>query len=464
MDENVMRVLQMLQEGKVSAQEAESLIAALRGETIGPKPGEKPEEKVEEAPRFNFQPPKLDLDDLGERISKAISRVEPEKILKRIQTQIRTVSKSGVNWSASVSSKVRTWTDGDDNRPTNEKSYPEIKDTFEQKFHLEPGAQVFVENPLGNVKLLGDAADKAHVVVNKTVWSSSNENLQNASSQIETTISCTDSRLDIKTATPSHFHDGTVDLEIHVPVNVNVRVSTRYGAIKITAIEGRAEAVTTTGDLYLHDLGGDVRAESVNGDIRLEHILGAATVATQSGDIEANDIKRGLSANSASGEVSVQHIDGGRVECKSVSGDVKAEKLGTGNPLDITLESISGGVTLETAQGNIALKAVSGDIHASGITAARMQAQTVSGDVDLRLTEAFSGMMQVNTVSGDISAAIPEGSNARVSLSTHSGEILCEHEATAVTTSDTLWSGQIGTGAGTINIQTLSGDTLIKRA
>jgi hypothetical protein len=42
MDENVMRVLQMLQEGKISAQEAETLIAALRGEAPGAHEAEKP--------------------------------------------------------------------------------------------------------------------------------------------------------------------------------------------------------------------------------------------------------------------------------------------------------------------------------------------------------------------------------------------------------------------------------------
>jgi hypothetical protein len=58
MDDNVMRVLQMLQDGKISAQEAEMLIAALRGESAQAeeaKEKEKEKEQKEEKPFFgNF--------------------------------------------------------------------------------------------------------------------------------------------------------------------------------------------------------------------------------------------------------------------------------------------------------------------------------------------------------------------------------------------------------------------------
>jgi hypothetical protein len=72
--------------------------------------------------------------------------------------------------------------------------------------------------------------------------------------------------------------------------------------------------------------------------------------------------------------------------------------------------------------------------------------------------------MQLNTVSGDVVLALPEGSNARVSLGSTSGDLRCEHDATDITAGETLWTGQIGTGAGNINVQTLSGDARLTRA
>lgn len=471
MDDNVMRVLQMLQDGKISAQEAEMLIAALRGESASPTATKEPEKKEEkeDKPLFSgfdkIKPPKIDLDNLGDRISQAVSRVQPEKIVKRVQAQLRTASRAGAHWTTTVSSRVRSWADGPDTRPTNPGGQPETTDTHTQDFHLDSGAAVLVENALGNVVLVGITEGTASVTVKKTAWSARQEDLKAAADQMSVDIHGTDSRLDIKVSAPDFYHEGTVDLELRVPRGIgNVRVSTHFGDVELSELDGRVEGVTASGVLRLHDLGGDARGETASGDIHLERIRGTATVATQSGDIHAQTIERGLSANTASGDVKAAEVEGGRVECKSVSGDVNAERIGTHAPLDITVESVSGDATLTNASGNISLKAVSGDAKATDIAATRLQAQTVSGDVEIRLREPFSSTMQVNTVSGDVTLGLPEGSNVRVVLSTTSGELRCEHDAHEVTASETLWTGQIGTGAGTLNVQTISGDTHIQRA
>jgi len=469
MDDNVLRVLQMLQEGKITAKEAESLIAALRGETTAPpSPPEPPTPPTPPEPpkpfaNFDFKPPKIDMSDLGDRISKAVSKVQPEKIVRKIQAELRTASQASAQWGASFSAKVRTWTDGSDARPSNVNGLPELTDTHEQEVHLEVGASVNVENPLGNVLITGIEEGSATVVIRKTVWGVSQDDLKALANKMEVDLQGTDGKLDIKVSVPDAFHDGTVDIELRVPRSALVRASTTYGDIEASVLDGRVEAVTRTGALRLHDLGGDVRGETVTGELRLDRILGSVTVATQSGSISADSIQRGLTANTASGEVTAVGIEGGRVECKSVSGDVKAERIGLQAPLDITVESVSGDVTLKEASGNIALKAVSGDVTTAAIKTTRLQAQTVSGDVEVHLVEAFSGTMQVNTVSGDVEIALVEGSNVRTSLSTTSGELRCDYDAHEVVATDRLWTGQIGTGAGTLNVQTISGDAHIQR-
>jgi len=474
MDDNVLRVLQMLQEGKITAKEAESLIAALRGETTAPpSPPEPPApptppEPPKGFPRFEFgsgmKPPRIDMSDLGDRISKAVARVQPEKIVRKIQAELRTASQAGAQWGASFSAKVRTWTDGSDARPSNVGGLPEHTDTHEQEVSLDSGAGVFVENPLGNVLITGIAEGPATVIIRKTVWGAHQEELKGLAGQMEVDLQGTDGKLEIKVSVPDTFHDGTVDIELRIPRSALTRVSTTFGDVEVSTVDGRVEAVTRTGALRLHDLGGDVRGETVTGELRLERILGSVTVASQSGSISADSIQRGLSANTASGEVTAIGIEGGRVECKSVSGDVKAERIGLEAPLDITVESVSGDVSLIQASGNIALKAVSGDVTTAGIKTTRLQAQTVSGDVGLHLIEAFSGTMQVNTVSGDVEIALVEGSNLRTSLSTTSGELRCDHDAHEVVATERLWTGQIGTGAGTLNVATISGDAHIHRA
>jgi DUF4097 and DUF4098 domain-containing protein YvlB len=475
MDENVMQVLQMLQEGKISAQEAENLIAALRGET-GPKEateGESEAKGDKEEKSFlggfdfdKIKAPKVDFESLGERISKAVSKVQPEKIVKKVQTQLRTVTRAGAHWGTTVSTRMRTWNEGEDTRPVNKSELPEHSETHEQEFHLAPEATVLVENPLGDVKVTGITEGPASVTIRKTGWSVRAEDVKTVVGKMEVNLHGTDARLDIKVSAPDMFREGTVDIELRVPSNVaTVRINTHFGSVEMAEIAGQAEAVTTTGKLDLHDLTGNVRGETGSGDLKLLNIAGTAKVATQSGDITAENISRGLSAIAASGDVKAVGVEGGRVEVKSVSGDASLERAGLNSPVEIIVESISGDATLKEAKGSIALKAVSGDVSAEGIVVTdRLQAQTVSGNVKLTLAEAFSSTMQVNTVSGDVTITLPDGSNVRVSLATSSGELRCDHDSHDVNTSETMWVGAIGTGAGTLNVQTISGDTHILRA
>ncbi len=470
MDDNVMQVLQLLQDGKISAQEAEMLITALRGEGSVPKTAAPPppEEKKKENPftrDTNGNAPKFDLDNLGERISKAVAKVQPEKIVRTIQTQLRSASKAGANWGASMSAKIRTWSDGSDTRPKNPGAFAEHADTHEQEFHLEHGASVMIENPLGNVVITGQSEGPASVTVRKLIWSEKMEDIQSVLHKITVDLQGTDTRLDVRVSAPDSFSEGTVDLEIKLPKSVDlVHVSTHFGDVDLGGINGRAEAGVTSGALKLHDIGGDVRGETVSGELHIARIGGAATVATQSGSISAEDIRKGLTASSASGEVRAARVEGGKIECKSVSGDVNVEEVGMDTPLDISVESVSGDAKLKNASGNIVLKAISGDVYAEHLTAAKLQVQTMSGDVGLRLQDVFSGTMQVSTVSGDVLIAIPEGSNARVVMSTTSGSLRCEHDAHDVIASGTVWSGQFGNGAGTLNVQTISGDAHLQRA
>jgi DUF4097 and DUF4098 domain-containing protein YvlB len=478
MDENVMRVLQMLQEGKISAQEAEMLIAALRGETAAQEgtaaEGEQKDEKEDKSflGGFDFdkiKAPKVDFESLGDRISKAVAKVQPEKIVKRVQTQLRTVTRAGAQWGTTVSTRMKTWNEGEDTRPINKNELPEHSETHEQEFHLDPQSSVLIENPLGDVKVTGITEGPASVIVRKTGWSVRAEDTKTVVGKIEVNLHGTDARLDVKASAPDMFRDGVVDIELRVPRDVAmVRVNARFGTVEIAEIAGQAEGVTTTGLLNLHDLAGDVRGETASGDLKLLNIEGTAKVATQSGDIKAENVLGGLSASAASGDVTAVGVEGrgegARAEVKSVSGDVSLERAGLTHWMNIAVESISGDATLKDARGSIALKAVSGDVTAEGIVATRLQAQTVSGDVQVRLCEAFSDTMQVNTVSGDVTIGLPEGSNVRVSLATSSGELRCEHDAHDVTATETLWAGKIGTGAGTLNVQTISGDTHILHA
>src|SRR5580700_9877438 len=144
MDDSVMTVLQMLQDGKISPQQAETLIAALRGESASTAEKKEAAEAPPDKPfmgdfkdRLKAKKIDLDLEHLGERISKAVAKVQPEKIVARVQAQLRTATRSSATWGASVTARVKNWADGIDARPVNAASLPEDAESHEQEFHLD---------------------------------------------------------------------------------------------------------------------------------------------------------------------------------------------------------------------------------------------------------------------------------------------------------------------------------------
>jgi len=165
MDDNIMSVLKLLQEGTISAQEAEMLIAALKNGGSRPStpppppPPDPPKSSDEEKAKFGgfgkIKPPKLNLDDLGTRISAAVSKIQPEKIVKQVQSQLRDAARSGSTWSSSFQSRVWHWAEGEDRRPSRPENWHELAEDQELTFHLEATASVTIENPLGDIKVRG---------------------------------------------------------------------------------------------------------------------------------------------------------------------------------------------------------------------------------------------------------------------------------------------------------------------
>lgn len=472
MDDNVMSVLKLLQEGTISSQEAEMLIAALKGDSRTappppPDPPQPPPPPQDEKGRFGgfdkIKPPKIDFEDFGTKISNAISKVQPEKIVKKMQSQLQDAVRAGAKWSNSFPTRVWHWAEGADRRPEKPESWHEKSEDQDLIFHLESNASITMENPIGNLTVKGIEGTTANVKIHKRAWSAFPEELEKTFKSIEIATHATDTRLDIKVSVPENFYEGIVDIEMEAPFGITLRVSTHYGEVDVKGIGGRTEAVTTSGSLTFTDLGGDARGETVSGEAHLSNIAGMVSIATASGDIRATNIQKGITANAVSADVHVEGVEGGTVECKSVSGDARATHIGLKAPLDITVESVSGDTHLSDAQGIIRLKAVSGDISAQRLNASSLQAQTVSGNIDLEVNNPFSGVMQLNTVSGDLQVALAEGSNLRITLGTSSGDMNCEHSVQEVNSTQTFWSGTLGTGAGTLNVQTISGDVNIKK-
>ncbi len=140
--------------------------------------------------------------------------------------------------------------------------------------------------------------------------------------------------------------------------------------------------------------------------------------------------------DSTAAEYILKNIEG-QVRANSMSGDISLEG-GNGN---IDLESVSGNVTVEGATGRLNLASVSGDISADG-KAKQFDAQTVSGDIRARI--GTSNRINLESISGDIDLRVNLDNDARLDADTVSGDIEIEFGSPSINATFDIETGPGG--------------------
>src|SRR2546421_3342095 len=160
MDEHIERILKMLEEGKISAENASSLISALRTEakpgsstapgTSRPSNGQsdtgasksaasQPESAKSKSFEFQWSQKRglpFDLSGLGKQISDAVKKIDPERLVREARTGW---SRGGKRWNERF--KGFGWfVDFEDGRPENTLGQPTARTTETLMYDLAAGA------------------------------------------------------------------------------------------------------------------------------------------------------------------------------------------------------------------------------------------------------------------------------------------------------------------------------------
>lgn len=190
-------------------------------------------------------------------------------------------------------------------------------------------------------------------------------------------------------------------------------------------------------------IGTEVRVSTVSGDIAVRGTAGEVTVNAVSGNIEVRDAAR--------------------VEIGTVSGDVRAEKLGG----LVRLRTVSGDAIIDNLMGELRGKSVSGTLRVRGALSG-LEYESVSGDIDFRGDIKPSGVYSASTHSGDIRLTLPENAAADLDLKTYSGEMRTEFPLTLRPGTEAVRRGRemrttINGGGARISLGTFSGDITIEK-
>ena len=175
----------------------------------------------------------------------------------------------------------------------------------------------------------------------------------------------------------------------------------------------------------------------------------------------------------------VDGLAGGRIKVNTISGNAR---INARTP-ELDVDSVSGGIELSGQADKASLQSVSGEILAPALgrkakletISGRMQIgggpwdtlalSTVSGDVQLSGRLAAGGNIDIDSMSGDVQLRIPADTSAKLHASSFSGDLRSDFGAPAEaehgpgSSLDTT----LGAGAGTIHVETFSGDLRLRK-
>ncbi len=212
--------------------------------------------------------------------------------------------------------------------------------------------------------------------------------------------------------------DAHANLDIRVPDGRTLRIYLAAGEVVVSNVDG---------DLLVSSGSADIRSSETSGELVLD---------TGSGDVMVENARGDLSADTGSGDVVARGVSGGYLMVDTGSGDV------TGGAIMV---------------GELSVDTGSGDIGFEGVETTEFAADTGSGDVEVVFL-ANPGEVSVDTGSGDVTLTFPSSWQSRVELDTSSGEIHSEFQMTVEEMDDDYVRGRIGSGGGSLEVDTGSGD------
>jgi DUF4097 and DUF4098 domain-containing protein YvlB len=390
MKEEVKRIIRMVEEGKISAEDAAELIEAFAGSTQEPvadaaQASAEPDTKTEGEKKDFFKAVFDTVEKIGKDASESVN-------WKEIAEQARSSAGKGFEALKEVGEKI-----------SKGKFEFNIFGSHETRkvdlpLSLGIGKTLRIENPCGNVRIVG-GFDEGHVTAEAKIRGSSVEDARDKANGYTLVIEESDELVLIKQPDMSGL---SVDLNVQIPAKRFVEVRSASGDVSILDTQSGARVNNKSGDIHLRQLNGTVEISAYSGDLNIEDTKSASlTIENKSGNVKMTRIEGNINARTASGNVKISQASGKTISVEAVSGDV-----------DIDLDSpVTGSLNVRTVSGDSLVSIVDG-------SDCRVSLSTLRGEVasaikledeakgDQRITGRLGegkGSLDISAVTGNVS-------------------------------------------------------------
>lgn len=220
---------------------------------------------------------------------------------------------------------------------------------------------------------------------------------------------------------------------------------------------------STGSDLVIH-MPSKLRMnfEGVSSDIELSNLSHSVTVKTVSGDIQAKDVAQHVELGTVSGNIKTDTVTG-KVSLSTVSGDID-DNNSIGR---LQLQAVSGEISSKSNANEVFASNISGNTKLNLGQVDELKVSTVSGDNSIKLVLQKNGMVKASSVSGSIILNFQPSIAADFRLRASAGgelvnKITSDEAKNAKNGSRSKLYFQTGNANGSVRIDTVSGDVIIK--
>jgi hypothetical protein len=320
-------------------------------------------------------------------------------------------------------------------------SSPHLTSDLTGSVPTRPGERIRLSTELGSIVVHTQDADKVDYKIHLEADASQKDAQELLKSFAISSRETSDGLL-LKAESSGRRSSGRlwVTLELDIPKNVGLEVSTGGGNIDASEIDGRVSLSTSGGNItagniggaaHLDTGGGNISAKSVAGDlgantggghITIDTVQGNATLHTSGGHIRVTSIQGTAHLDTGGGNITLEHsggeltaeTGGGEIEVGEAAGLVRARTGGGG----IRVVRVIGPTNLETSGGSIYLTQVDSPVKAStsagGITAWFVSPPKSSGTCDLQSSAGDIVVHMPRDLAVTIDAEVALGNEHRV--------------------------------------------------
>lgn len=490
--EERMKILEMLQDGKITAEEAMKLLEAL-GDAA-----EEPQRQTRRRQRQrNRQGGAGIQEEVQERVREAREtlRASMPKVKNAVREAMPDVGSIIQEAMQTASDAFSEWTEKSDRQPP-KKAVRQLVETIQASDRLS------IATPKGHVASEIWDRDEVQVEATISVWGTEEPAVNAFAEQIDIHIQRESGKVQIRPRVPKRAYlvvrDGQargvqiprvpkrerddpvrsvrIDFALRHPKKVDLAVRAAHGNITLPEIDGAAtlnnhrgktifEGASGNvrikqhrGDIAVQRAGGDLSLDAHRSEMRVGTAAGSVTVHAHHGTLAIDHVGGEFLAENSRGSIKAARVDG-RAVVKNRRGNIALRNVGS----EVAVENGRGATHLENIAGPISLRVDRGDIAIENPEAG-VAIQSRGGRVAVRAHKPIDGDYAIQNKQGAIELAIPEGSAVDVHGYVGRGQIKTDLPLSVTDTSRTsqVVSGRLNGGGSKIALELNQGNLILR--